>query len=324
MKAALLTDPGRISVAEIADPEIGPDDVLIAVGGVGLCGSDLSVYSGRWQAPSYPWLMGHEAFGTVEAVGDRVPPERVGESVVVEPNLACLACAQCLRGRTSGCIARQSVGMNRSGALAERLVVPGRFAWTVVGQMSPEDLVCVEPTAVVLAALRRLGSPLPPSALVVGVGAQGLLMSLALVGRGVEVHVLDINADRVELARKLGAVPEDAAAPPFELVIDTVGSPGSLEAALERVEIGGTILLLGLDSRPIGLTAQMIVRRQVVLKGSLTYDHPGDFEAALAAVHSGTIHPGRIVTSEYPLDRSQDAFEGSPTAPGKTWIRVGS
>ena len=71
MKAALLVRPGQIVVEEIPEPEVGRDEVRIAVGGVGLCGSDLSVFSGTWAAPSYPWVMGHEAFGTIEAVGDR-------------------------------------------------------------------------------------------------------------------------------------------------------------------------------------------------------------------------------------------------------------
>ena len=324
MKAALLTGPGQIVVDDIADPELGPDDVRIAVGGVGLCGSDLSVFSGRWTAPSYPWVMGHEAFGTIEAVGDLVPSERIGATVVIEPNVACLACAQCQRGRTSACVERQSVGMNRPGALAEKLVVPKRFAWNVDADLSPERLVCVEPMAVVLAAIRRLGAQLPPRALVVGVGAQGLLMSLVLIDRGVEVHVLDVNPDRVELACSFGARQADPAVGPFELVVDTVGSPRSLEAAIDQAEVGGTILILGLDNRPLDITAQTIVRRQLVLRGSLTYDHPGDFESAIALMRSGAIEPERIVTDEHALDGAQDAFDGSVSAPGKTWIRVAS
>lgn len=323
MKAALLVQPGRIVLDDVVDPTVRPGEVEIAVGGVGLCGSDLSVFSGSWPAPIYPWVMGHEAFGTVVAIGRGVPSERVGQMVVVEPNLACLACAQCLRGRTSACQARQSVGMNRAGALAERLVVPDAYAWPISGE--PEDLVCVEPTAVVETSLRRLGMPLPASALVVGVGAQGLLMTLALQARGVSVGVHDVNAQRVALAVSLGARAieagdEDAM---YDLVIDTVGSPSSTDTAIGRLEIGGTLLLLGLDGRPIGIAAQTIVRRQLVLRGSLTYDHPHDFASAVALVGKADLSPGRIVTEEHDLDDVQVAFERAPAAAGKTWIRVG-
>ena len=139
------------------------------MGGVGFCGSDLSVFSGRWEAPSYPWIMGHEAFGVVDTVGPDVSPERIGQTVVVEPNVACFACDQCSRGWTSACADRQSVGMNRPGALAERLVVPSRFAWTAP-DVRFTDLVGVEPTAVAMAALRRLGTALPDTAVVIGSG----------------------------------------------------------------------------------------------------------------------------------------------------------
>jgi alcohol dehydrogenase/L-iditol 2-dehydrogenase len=325
MRAALLVKPGEIVVDQVADPEVGPDDVRVAVGGVGLCGSDLSVFSGRWPAPSYPWIMGHEAFGTVEAVGEHVPAQRIGETVVVEPNAVCFACEQCLRGRTSACVARQSVGMNRPGALAERLVVPSRFAWRIDSGMEPRDLVCVEPLSVVQAALRRHSEPLPDAALVVGVGPQGLLMTLALLDRGVEVRVHDINPDRVAFAAELGAraaAPDDTESR-FDLVVDTVGSPASTDVALARLQVGGTLLFLGLDDRPFQLSARALVRGQMVLRGSLTYDHPVDFESTVALVASGDLAPGRIVTDEHPLVDAQRAFDRNAAAPGKTWVRIG-
>lgn len=321
MKAALLVEPGRLAIDDVPDPEPGPGEVLISVGGVGLCGSDVSVFSGAWKAPTYPWIMGHEAFGVIEALGPGVSPERLGQTVVVEPNLPCFACDQCNRGWTSGCVKRLSVGMNRIGALAERVVVPDRFAWSMP-EVPVTDLVCVEPTTVALAALRRLGAPLPDSALVVGVGAQGLVMSLALMERGVEVSAQDVNLDRVAFAVELGAVPavsDDARR--FQLVVDTVGSPASMATSLDRVG-GGTLLCLGLDSRPMGLSAQTLVRRQLTLRGSLTYDHPADFEQATTLIAEGRFAPGTIITDEYRLEDAQLAFERSGSARGKTWIRI--
>lgn len=323
MRAALLVRPGAMLIDDVPEPPIGPDDVRIAVGGVGLCGSDLSVFHGRWAAPSYPWIMGHEAFGTVEAVGKRVSPTRLGEVVVVEPNAACLECAQCRRGRTSACARRQSVGMNRAGALAEMLVVPSEYAWRIDGR-DAEDLVCVEPLTVAEAALRRLGTPLPASALVVGVGPQGLLMSLSLVRRGLRVNALDVQPDRVAFATTIGSpgLPPDDLESRFDLVVDSIGTPGSIATALSRVDIGGTLLVLGLDSRPFELSAQTLVRRQLTLRGSLTYDHPADFRVTVGLVQGGHVSPGRVVTDEYPLEEAQQAFESSESAPGKTWIRV--
>lgn len=322
MRAALLVEAGKVVISDVADPEPGTGEVRIAVGGVGLCGSDLSVFTGRWDVPTYPWIMGHEAFGVVDAVGADVSPDRLGQTVVVEPNVACLSCDSCNRGWTSACARRQSVGMNRPGALAERLVVPNRFAWSVP-EMPVTDLVAVEPTTVVLAALRRLTRPLPGFALVVGVGAQGLMMSLALIERDIAVFAQDINSERVAFAADLGAVPaETDDARRFPLVVDTVGSPSSMAVSLDRVEVGGTLLCLGLDNRRLELCAQDLVRGQLTLQGSLTYDHPADFEATIALIENGRFAPGRIVTDEYPLEEAQTAFERSGSARGKTWIRL--
>ena len=321
MKAALLVAPGRIVVDDIPEPPTGPGEVAIAVGGVGLCGSDASVFSGAWPTPTSPWVMGHEAFGTISAVGDGVPRERVGETVVVEPNVPCLACDPCRGGWTSACVSRTSVGMNRPGALAERLVVPAPFARAIDG-VEARDLVCVEPLTVVQAALRRLGD-VPASALVVGVGSQGLLMALALLERGVEVVASDVNAARVSFAESLGARRLNTDGDEgFELVVDSVGTTGSTDVAFAHLAVGGTLLILGLASQPLELTAQSIVRRQAIIRGSLTYDHPGDFASSVDLVREGRIRPGRIVTNEFSLDDTQRAFETSGSAVGKTWIRV--
>ncbi len=322
MKAALLIEPGRVEVDDVPDPVPGLGEVRVAVYGVGLCGSDSAVFSGRWSPPGYPWIMGHEAIGVIDAVGEGVSTARLGEPVAVEPNLVCLSCRQCRRGWTSACELRQSLGMNRAGALCERLVVPSRFAWSTAG-LTITDRLCVEPMTVVCAALRRLGQPSVEQALVVGLGAQGMLMALALLGRGISVAVVDTDTDRVAFAAAHGAEPvQSDDEPEASLVVNTVGSPQSMAVALNHVEVGGTLLCLGLDHRPMDLNAERLVRRQVVLRGSLTYDHPGDFVETIAQIRDGQLAPGIAVTDEYPLERTQAAFEERGTRVGKSWIRV--
>lgn len=323
MLAALLLEPGRVEIGQVAEPEPGPDEVRIAVGGVGLCGSDVSVFSGKWRAPHYPWIMGHEAFGVIEAVGEGVETSRIGELVAVEPNVACGVCPECARDRTSACEDRRSVGMNRQGALAEKLVVPASRAWPMA-PLEPRDLVCVEPFTVVETAIRRLPAAPPERALVVGAGAQGLLMSLALQRRGTHVHVTDVKADRVGFATATLGVqrtePDDGQH--FPLVVDTTGVPAAIDEAIRRCEVGATMLELGLDDRPFELDATTLVRRQLVLRGSLTYDHPADFRWSTGLLSGGTVSPGRVVSNEFPFHAAQSAFETFADAPGKSWIRL--
>jgi alcohol dehydrogenase/L-iditol 2-dehydrogenase len=206
--------------------------------------------------------------------------------------------------------------------------VPSPNAWPAAG-VAERDLACVEPLAVVEAALRRLGGPAPASALVIGAGSQGLLMCLSLVARGTTVLAYDVSPERVAIAGRLGARALEAGAGAgtdveVDLVVDTVGMPDTAALALRHAAIGATILVLGLDATPFEITAQTLVRRQLVLRGSLTYDHPGDFAATVARVRDGAIAPGSVLTDEYPLDEAARAFESGGTAPGKTWIRVRS
>jgi len=320
VRAALLQRPGEISVGEAPDVEPGPGEVRVRVRGVGLCGSDMSVFSGRWKPPSYPWVMGHEAFGVIDVAGDGVSSDRVGETVVVEPNAVCFSCPPCEAGLTSACQNRRSVGMNRIGALADLLVVPSDYAWPTTID-DPETLACVEPLTVVSAAFRRLARPLPDRALVVGLGPQGLLMSLVLLSRGVRVFGVDVNGERLAFATSLGigAIGEDG---PFPLAVDTVGSPEAHATAVEHVEIGGALLVLGFDDRPMGTSSTTLVRRQLTLRGSLTYDHPRDFRATLDLLAGDDIAPRRVVTRAYDIEDVQQAFDEGSTAAGKTWIRL--
>jgi alcohol dehydrogenase/L-iditol 2-dehydrogenase len=95
-----------------------------------------------------------------------------------------------------------------------------------------------------------------------------------------------------------------------------------MAVSLNRARVRGTVLCLGLDSRPIELTSQRLVRRQLTIQGSLTYDHPVDFESSIAMIDEGRLHPERVVTDEYPLDQAQLAFERASSSRGKTWIRI--
>ena len=154
MKAAVLTCVGELAIeAGWPEPEPGRGEVVVALTGVGVCGSDLAVWSGSREV-DFPWIVGHEGTGTIVEVGAGVSRDRIGDRVVIEPNYPCGACDGCLRGRTAMCLRRQSVGLNIPGLLRERAAVPAQFAWTVPDGLADQDLVCVEPMTVALHATR--------------------------------------------------------------------------------------------------------------------------------------------------------------------------
>jgi 2-desacetyl-2-hydroxyethyl bacteriochlorophyllide A dehydrogenase len=300
------------------EPVPGPGQVVVRVRGVGICGSDLALLSGRRSAPSSPWVPGHEAFGEVVAAGPGVPGSRVGQRVVIEPNFPCFACPPCLAGHTSGCLNRVSLGYNAPGVLAERVAVPSEFAWPVPARWSDEDAVCAEPLTVALAAIRRAGVP-APSCLVIGAGSQGLLLCVALVAAGASPRVLEPQDGRRSLAASLGALPAGPDEEGFGLIFETSGTAAALTEAIRRAAPDATVVLIGLAAAPVLVDAETVVRRQLRVQGSLTYDHPGDFAAATA---SASLRPGRVLRACYPLEEAEHAFRDAREVPGKTWIRL--
>jgi threonine dehydrogenase-like Zn-dependent dehydrogenase len=321
LRAVVLGDtPWSLRVADgWPEPDLGSGQVMVRVLGVGICGSDLSLISHQRRAPAYPWVLGHEAFGEIVATGDGVDRSRVGQRVVIEPNYPCLRCPACRAGLTSMCPDRVLVGFTAPGLLAEYAAVPAPYAWPVPGHWSDGDAVCAEPLTVALAAIRRSGMRPDGDCLVVGAGSQGGLLCLALTARGVTPHVLEPNDGRLQLAVSLGAKaagPDDTG---FQTIFETSGAEPALDEAIRRAAPGADVVLIGLGSQATRVDTPTVVRRQLVLRGSLIYDHPGDFRATLAAAIPA---PERILRAAYPLHGAPQAFRAAFETPGKTWIRV--
>jgi alcohol dehydrogenase/L-iditol 2-dehydrogenase len=321
LRAVVLGDtPWSLRVADgWPEPALGSGQVLVRIGGVGICGSDLALISRERRAPEYPWVLGHEAFGEIAATGDGVDPSRVGQRVVIEPNYPCLRCPACRSGRTSMCQDRVLVGFTAPGLLAEYAAVPADYAWPAPARWSDGDAVCAEPLTVALAAIRRSAIRPGGGCLVVGAGSQGGLLCLALAARGITPHVLEPDDGRLELAVSLGAKaagPEDAG---FETIFETSGAEAALGEAVSRAAPGATVVLIGLGGRATPVDTRLVVRRQLALRGSLIYDHPVDFAATLA---SAVPAPERVLRASFALAEAPEAFLAARDVPGKTWIRV--
>ena len=153
MRAAVLLAAGQVAVVDDwPEPTCGPEEVVVAIHGVGVCGSDLAVVRGERAVPRLPWVLGHEATGQIVEVGAAVTGRERGQHVVIEPNFCCLTCSHCRAGATATCQQRRVCGMSEPGLLAERVAVPARFTWPVPARWPVEDRVCVEPLAVAMTA----------------------------------------------------------------------------------------------------------------------------------------------------------------------------
>jgi threonine dehydrogenase-like Zn-dependent dehydrogenase len=320
-----MVSVGNVEVVDDwPEPPDAPDAVVVAVRGIGVCGSDLAVVQGKRSVPALPWILGHEAFGAIVAVGRDVSDHKVGERVVIEPNYPCLRCEQCRAGSTSGCRERRVAGISEPGLLAERVSVPARFAWRVPDAWPDTDLVCIEPLTVALGAVRRSEARPGERCLVVGAGSQGLLVCLALLRVGAVPFVTDPHPGRVQLALRIGARDATAMAGDtrFPIVIETAGVPEAFESAFDHTESGGCLVVIGQSSRPARISTLTLVQRRLTVHGCLIYDHPDGFARTLAELRREGLRPSRVVGARFGLSEAARAFAQAKQIAGKTWISL--
>lgn len=320
MRAIALTDSGAALLDGFPEPSPRPDQLLVRVLAVGLCGTDVTLASGRRGVPFKPWVLGHEAVGQVLAVGADVVGWHPNDIAVLEPNLPCLTCPTCRRGFTSACAQRGSAGVKtQPGFMAERVAQPAEFAFKAPAGVPLEALVCTEPMAVARAAVRRSGIAPGASALIIGAGAQGLFAAQLLVASGVTPAITDVRADRIELATQHGAVDAASDQRTYDYVFDAAGAPLALKSVLARLNAGARIMCVGESHEPMAISTQELVQAQLTLTGSFIYDHPGDFEATLNDIASGRVHPEAVLAEPFDLADSV-SWLMQPSGAGKAWV----
>ena len=337
MHAAILRGPRSLTVGPSPNPEIGPEDALVRVRMVGLCGTDYRIWSGD-RPVDYPRILGHEFVGRIESVGCDVGHVTVGQRVVAEPNYSCGRCPLCLEGNRNLCAGRTALGIDVDGAFAEMVRLPARCCWPVADAVPDDEAVLAEPLAVVVRAVNR-GAPKPgETAAVVGAGTLGLLALQVLRAAETRVLVVSRSPRRFELARELGAAetnavgdgPLDATARRFsgregvDLVVETAGTAEAVNHALALVRPGGRVVLTGLPHESTTLSFFPIVRHEVTIVGSMIYQD--EFPQALRLLEQGQVRTRSLLTHRFELDAIDAAFAAhrEPTSIKVTVVPTGS
>ena len=315
MKALLLTAPGSFAVAEMDAPAIGPADVLVRVGACGICGSDVHGYRGATGRRIPPLVMGHEAAGTVERVGESVTRVAPGDRVTFDSTVYCGVCEFCRRGEVNLCDARMVLGVScgdyrRHGAFAEYVSVPERIVYRLPDAIPFEHAALIEAVAVAMHAIARR----PPSAadriLVIGCGTIGLLLIQALRARGCRaIDAVDVDAGRRDLAVRAGAAAALAEVPSgaVDHVFEAVGVAETVAAAIRAVRKGGAITLVGNLAPEVPLPLQSVVTREITLFGSCA--SRGEYPEAIALMASGAIDVAPLISAVAPLEEGASWFE---------------
>lgn len=329
MKAIVWLGPREMELRDVADPAPGADEVLLRVGAVGICGSELSGYLGHNSLRVPPLVMGHEFAGEVVGRGAMVTRLGQGDQVIVNPLLSCGECDLCRSGLQNLCPRRQLVGAHRAGAFAELVAVPAASCFLMPADLSPVDGSLAEPLACGVRAARVGGVKAASSVAIFGAGPIGLMSISACRRAGGEVRlVVDMNAGRLATAARWGALAtcnageEDPVAAArgvsgglgVDVAIDAVGASATRRAAIEAVRPGGTVVFLGLHEAESPVQANYVVRGEIQITGSFAYT-PADFTEAVGMLARGEVRAAADWLEERPLDACAASFSQLVDAP---------
>jgi alcohol dehydrogenase len=261
VRALVFTRPGVVELLDVDEPVAEPNEVVVNVGAVGICGSELhGVLSGDLRRP--PLIMGHEFTGTTAD----------GHRVVVNPLLSCGTCDLCRLDHDHLCRTRKILGIHRPGAFAELVMVPESAVHPLPDQVDLHDGALIEPLANAVHALGLAAPPPGARVAIIGAGTIGL-MSLLVARRGSDdVVVCDTSEERLALADQLGAARTTTRLEgEFDVVVDAVGAEATHRASVDVLRPGGTAVWVGLLSALAGIDGQEIVRHEKRVIGSYCY-----------------------------------------------------
>ncbi|MFL6628121.1 MAG: zinc-binding alcohol dehydrogenase family protein [Burkholderiaceae bacterium] len=321
MLTVLCETPGKLVAEQRPRPLRQPGEVLLRVRRVGVCGTDLHIFTGNQPYLAYPRVMGHELSGVVEET-DPASGLAPGDAVYVMPYLSCGRCIACRQGKTNCCTSIQVLGVHRDGAMTELLAVPAAFVHKAEG-ITLDQAAMLEFLAIGAHAVERGSVAAGQRVLVAGAGPIGLAVMLFAALRGARVVALDSRRDRLAVARAhLGVEavvevgPDDAQqlehlsdGELFDVVFDATGNPGAMERGFKFIAHGGRYVLVSIVQGNITFSDPEFHKREATLLSSRNAT-TSDFETVLAAMRAGDVPVAALATHRMQLADVPRDFAG--------------
>ena len=332
MKAIKITAERQMAVVDIEEPQMGDDEVLLRLNYVGFCGSDLNTFLGRNPMVHMPVIPGHEVGAVIEKVGKNVPEGlKPGMVVTVNPYTNCGKCASCRNGRVNACEHNETLGVQRDGAMRERIALP----WEKIipaGLLTPRTCALIEPMSVGFHAVSRAQVTDIDVVMVIGCGMVGMGAVVRSVQRGATVVAADIDDEKLALAKKMGAsytintLTEDVHARLQEMtggfgpdvVIEAVGSPITYQMAVNEVAFTGRTVCIGYAKTEVSFQTKYFVQKELDIRGSRNAQ-PSDFRAVIHYLEKGTCPVDELITKVVKPEEASDAMCEWAAAPGKVF-----
>lgn len=330
MKAIQITKPSVMKVVDMEKPCVGAGEVMVKLHYVGFCGSDLNTFLGRNPMVKLPVIPGHEVGAVIEAVGEGVPEElKTGMSVTLNPYTNCGKCAACRNGRVNACQFNETLGVQRSGVMTEYAVVPWQKIIPAEG-ISPRDCALIEPMSVGFHAVSRAGVEDNETVLVIGCGMVGLGAVVRAALRGATVIALDLDDDKLALAKQVGAtyvinsLKEDVHERVLQLtqglgadvVIEAVGSPATYVMAVNEVSFTGRVVCIGYAKSEVSFQTKLFVQKELDIRGSRNAT-PSDFRSVIHYMKTTDFPAESFISRIVTPDEAADAIQQWADAPAK-------
>ncbi len=329
MRAVVIHAPRDLRVDPIAVADPGPGQVKVRVGAGGICGSDLHYYQhggfGTVRIKE-PMVLGHEVAGTIISVGAGVTRLRAGDRIAINPSNPCFKCAFCLEGAHNQCLDMRFYGSamrfpHVQGAFRDEIVIEEHQAFPIGDDVTLGEAAFAEPLSVCLHAVARAGSLHGKRILVTGCGPIGCLTIIAARHAGArDIVATDVAATSLATARRVGAdraidAGKDGPALAsfaankgyFDVAFECSGNAQALRTCLDAVRAGGTIVQVGLAGGEVPIPINMIVAKEIALKGTFRFDAEFGFAVDLISRRAVDVSP--LLTETLPLERAVEAFE---------------
>lgn len=331
MKAAILTEPGKIEIQELDIPRPAADEVLIRVKSVGLCGSDVHYYQhGRIGSfiVEKPIILGHESAGEIVEVGSDVTNLSVGDRVTVEPGVTCGKCIHCKSGRYNLCPDVKFLATPPyDGAFCEYIAIRSDFVYKIPDEITYDEAAMAEPISVGIHALKRGRLQAGETVVIMGMGPIGVLAAMvAKVSGASRIIGVDFEESRLELSKKMGVtdtvnlkhenllekiniITDNQG---VDLALETAGNAKALQSAISAVRRGGRVVIVGMPPEDVAtLNINEIVGSEMDIFGVFRYSNT--YPTAIEIISKSGIDVKNVITGYYSLEDTKDAFEKAIT-----------
>lgn len=327
MKSLLLTAYNHLEITDMPLPNPGLGEVLVRVEACGICGSDVHGLDGSTGRRIPPIVMGHEAAGTVESVGEGVTQFAKGDRVTFDSTVYCGNCAYCKAGQINLCDNREVIGVSegnyrRHGAFAEYVVIPDRIMYRLPESFPFEEAAMLEAVSVAMHGVKVSPIVGGETVLVIGAGMIGLLTLQAAKAAGsARVFISDVDETRLNLARQIGAdevlhcsgtellseIKRLTNGHGVDVVLEAVGLNQTVASAIDCARKAGTVTLIGNVSPEVTLPLQKVVVKQLKLQGSCASS--GEYPEAIELIAAGRIKVTPLITAVASLEEGPRWFE---------------